>query len=248
MPSIAIRRITSLDDPQLPAACDVMTEAFKSVADPLLVAMTGGDLSLSQASLKGYIGGAIVEGETYFAEQDGDVVGISCWFPPGNEILATEKQQDAGWNEYLGKLSQAGRDWQNEIHPRLGALYSSSLPTPTAKVDDYHLTLLGVHPALQRRGIGAKLIKEGIDRAEKLGVNVSLDANTDAAVSVYKKLGFRVAGAGELPSPWGDFTSYILVWQHGVNVWPQSTLKGVSLIREARCTLQDISVQTFCRW
>lgn len=52
----------------------------------------------------------------------------------------------------------------SQYMPRSNALYSRSLPTPTSKVDGYHLTLLGVLPALQGKGVGGKLVLEGQER------------------------------------------------------------------------------------
>lgn len=74
-------------DDQIDKATAVMTESFTHTGDPLLVAYVGGDMSLSKALFKAFIVAAINNGETYFAQVDNEIIGVSCWFGPGKQFI-----------------------------------------------------------------------------------------------------------------------------------------------------------------
>lgn len=57
----------------------------------------------------------------------------------------------------------------------------------------YHLNFLGVHPDYQRRGIGAKIVRYGVEKAKEEGIPCSLEASR-AGKKVYVNCGFREIG------------------------------------------------------
>jgi len=97
--------------------------------------------------------------------------------------------------------------------PRYNALYSRSLPTPTFKLDVYNLTLLGVMPEFQGKGIGSKLVREGLERARRQHTAVCLDTYTDKDVAHYLHWGFQFRGSEIMTSAWQDFMMTVLVWE-----------------------------------
>jgi ribosomal protein S18 acetylase RimI-like enzyme len=66
------------------------------------------------------------------------------------------------------------------------------------------ITLLVVHPSMQRRGVGTLLVREALARAEKVPFAVVVAANNAPALALYSKLGFvryrqGVIGSNDLP-------------------------------------------------
>lgn len=59
-----------------------------------------------------------------------------------------------------------------------------------------HLHHFGVHPDMQRRGIGMLLAKESLRFVKQKGYQVKLEVhrNNTPAISLYKKLGFKYLG------------------------------------------------------
>lgn len=64
-------------------------------------------------------------------------------------------------------------------------------------VDEVHISTLAVHPSYRRRGIGVSLLREVLSMAyAKGGVVATLEVRTsnEAAVHMYKRHGFEIAG------------------------------------------------------
>jgi ribosomal protein S18 acetylase RimI-like enzyme len=57
----------------------------------------------------------------------------------------------------------------------------------------WHLKYVAVDPAFQRRGVGALLVRAGMERAREEGVPVMLEASPNGE-KLYEKLGFVVVG------------------------------------------------------
>ncbi|KAJ5124940.1 uncharacterized protein N7515_008765 [Penicillium bovifimosum] len=55
----------------------------------------------------------------------------------------------------------------------------------------YYLDMLGVHPSQKGRGLGSKLLKWGLERADAEGLEVYLSASPEGR-PMYEKYGFRV--------------------------------------------------------
>jgi len=53
------------------------------------------------------------------------------------------------------------------------------------------LDYLAVHPDNQGKGVGTALVKSGLEQAERLGLDVFLQALEDG-VNVYRRLGFKI--------------------------------------------------------
>jgi len=64
-------------------------------------------------------------------------------------------------------------------------------------VDEAHLSTLAVDPALRRRGIGERILRESMRQAARQGaemMTLEVRVSNDAARRLYEKLGFRVVG------------------------------------------------------
>jgi ribosomal protein S18 acetylase RimI-like enzyme len=63
----------------------------------------------------------------------------------------------------------------------------------------WYLFLLGVDPSRQRQGIGGRLIEPVLSKAAADGVTCYLDTTHERNVSFYRRHGFEVVTAGQVP-------------------------------------------------
>ena len=69
-----------------------------------------------------------------------------------------------------------------------------------------YLLLLGVDPALQGRGVGARLMAPGLDAADRAGRPCYLETSTESNLGYYRAHGFEVVGERRVPDgplQWG---------------------------------------------
>ena len=86
-------------------------------------------------------------------------------------------------------------------------------------VDESHITLLGIHPDYHRQGLGSLLLYLLLrDAVEKKLERATLEVVTsnEAAMSLYKKFGFKVAGTRKNYYPKTGADAHIL-WRDGLD-------------------------------
>jgi ribosomal protein S18 acetylase RimI-like enzyme len=65
--------------------------------------------------------------------------------------------------------------------------------------DHWYLWLLGVDPPRQGQGLGSRLVRPVLDQADAGGVACYLDTTLERNLTFYRRLGFEVAFAGQIP-------------------------------------------------
>jgi GNAT superfamily N-acetyltransferase len=122
---------------------------------------------------------------------------------PGLEGVATWVFPDAP-PETPDRLAQAGFDDLPEDVPldRLDAVFGSIGPVihDAAPEPHWHLRLLGVDPGRQGSGLGAVLLRHGLERAAEAGYPVLLETFSERALPFYLRNGFDVIVDGVEPS------------------------------------------------
>lgn len=112
------------------------------------------------------------------------------------EILAL--YEGAGWHNYT-KNPQMLRDAYEHSLCILGAYAGDSLVGILRMVGDGHSIIyiqdIIVAPALQRQGIGSRLLTQALERYTHVYQKVLLTDNTEKTVRFYEKLGFATAQA-----------------------------------------------------
>jgi ribosomal-protein-alanine N-acetyltransferase len=64
-------------------------------------------------------------------------------------------------------------------------------------LDELHITLLAVHPAQRRRGLGSRVLRDLLAEARRRGAaaaTLEVNAANTAARGLYDRLGFRIRG------------------------------------------------------
>ncbi len=118
--------------------------------------------------------------------------GISAWLSPSNE---------SHWS--FDKLKQSGL-WR--MTERLGVrasqrfMRSVSFDIPHKDELHWYLLLIGVEPEKQRQGIGNRLMKPMLARAEAEGMTIQLETNDERNLPFYRRHGFELIFEGHVPN------------------------------------------------
>jgi ribosomal protein S18 acetylase RimI-like enzyme len=124
------------------------------------------------------------------------VEGAACWLSPGNtevtlwRILRTGlglQRAVARFNPQARQEFLAALAYMDEAHKR-------EVPGP-----HWYLWALGVDPRCQGQGIGSRLLRPVLARADQDGVPCYLETQTESNVAFYQKRGFEVVSDGVLP-------------------------------------------------
>lgn len=134
-----------------------------------------------------YMDYSIVEAQRYGAVHltDAHYCGVSVWARPLDRDLAAEKHRRklSFVNDHMGAQSvetyTAIVEFMSEAS---GALIDS---------DSWYLSILGLPPASQGRGLGGGLVEEILGRTDASGVPTYLETFTPRNMSFYHRLGYR---------------------------------------------------------
>ncbi|EIW57678.1 uncharacterized protein TRAVEDRAFT_65412 [Trametes versicolor FP-101664 SS1] len=212
--SVVVREVTNPSEADLAQYTKVLAEAF---GYQFFGTALGGDRSLQEPTLLAQINAALVngEGEVHVAElPEVGVVGVAVWFGPGQKFLTSEAQHKAGWDQVMERLPAEYREWWDTFLVDYDALVEKSLG-PGVKVGSYHLQLLGTAPDHQRKGVAKALTQYGDAKARAAGVSSVLETVGPTNVSIYKALGYEVAGSGPIkvppPAAGGSFEMSVII-------------------------------------
>jgi ribosomal protein S18 acetylase RimI-like enzyme len=122
----------------------------------------------------------------------GEIAGAARWLPPGRAQLRVAPALRAAVTTPLRLGSATGRFFAYGRAVEL--LRAHVAPGP-----HWYLAGIGVDPGAQRRGIGAALLRPGIEGAQRDGVPAVLLTNNERNLSFYERHGFRVVAEGATP-------------------------------------------------
>ena len=180
------------DFPSAPALADAL------IVDPFYLAISVDfehDMPARKAVLADYfaysLGEAPPTGRSLTA---GDArPGAAAWLLPRAD--AVDAAESAAKGEYLaGALGPRGHNNYRRIVDFMAARSPAVVP-PEA----WYLSILGISPAAQGRGLGARLLAPTLAEADAAGVPCFLETFTPRSVAFYERLGFR--GAAEHLEP-----------------------------------------------
>jgi len=123
---------------------------------------------------------------------EGAVLGAARWIPPGHASLRVGATLRAfattpfRLRSAMGPFLSYGR--------AVEAMRAEAMPGP-----HWYLAGIGVEPGAQRQGIGAALLRPGIEAAALAGLPAVLLTNTAGNLSFYGRHGFEVVREGDTP-------------------------------------------------
>jgi len=172
--------------PSTPALADAL------IVDPFYLAISVDfehDMAARKAVLASYFGYSLGEAERTgrcLATEDGRL-GAAAWLlPRAEEVDAAES---AAKNEFL--LATLGPRGHGNYH-RIVEFMAARAPAVVPE-GAWYLSILGVSPAAQGRGLGARLLAPTLAEADAAGVPCFLETFTPRSVAFYERLGFRTA-------------------------------------------------------
>ncbi|MDA8017905.1 MAG: GNAT family N-acetyltransferase [Thermoanaerobaculia bacterium] len=120
--------------------------------------------------------------------------GAAAWLlPRGTEELDDDRSAKlARLSQLLGPQGYAN---YVQIVERMSSLTGDVVPAGA-----WYLSIVGVHPSAQGRGLGAKLLAPTLDEARHGGHFCYLETFSTRSVPFYEKLGFRVVGRHPEPT------------------------------------------------
>jgi ribosomal protein S18 acetylase RimI-like enzyme len=132
---------------------------------------------------------------------DGAVRGAAIWWAPGHVEPDDERSTLSGLAD--GPLVVGPRGWARlqEFAGFMSALHHRVAPDP-----HWYLSVLGVEPALQGRGLGSRLLQPILDHLDAEGLPAYLETALARNVQFYRRHGFEV-GAEAAGPPSG-----MMVW------------------------------------
>lgn len=135
-------------------------------------------------------------GHVYAASRGDELVGISAWLPPGAFPLSPRRQLLVS-PEVVRVLAASPRSVPRLIRfmAGIGGLHPAQ--------PYWYLLVVGVEPGERGSGIGARLLRPVLARADEAGEPCYLKTMTERNVAWYRGLGFEVRDAGASFTPGG---------------------------------------------
>lgn len=132
-------------------------------------------------------------GEVYTTQ--GEVLGTAVWLPPGKTDVEPEVMMQLGMAEGPTHL---GEDAFERFLAFMGfcqPLHQQALST----APHWYLMILGVDPFCQGQGIGGRLIQPVLQQADQQGLPCYLETAKERNLPFYRKHGFQVLVATQMP-------------------------------------------------
>lgn len=168
------------------------------IVDPFYLAISVDfehDMAQRKAVLAAYFGYSMDEAARTgrCLVPDDPTLGAAAWLlPRADDVDAAESAAKQAFLE--GALGPRGLDNYHRIVDFMSARAPAVVP-PGA----WYLSILGVSPAAQGRGIGARLLAPTLAEADAAGAPCFLETFTPPSVGFYERLGFCSAAAHHEP-------------------------------------------------
>lgn len=139
------------------------------------------------------LGEAERTGRCLWPEGQDRALGAAAWLLPRTGAL--DAAESAAKHAFLaGALGPRGHANYHRIVDFMAERAPAVVPQ-----DAWYLSILGVSPAAQGRGLGARLLAPTLAEADAAGVPCFLETFTPRSVAFYERLGFRGAASHHEP-------------------------------------------------
>jgi len=182
------------------------------VKDPATHAFTTGKPELIDAMARAMIKpNALIAGEMYTAtDEKGDLIAFTLWLPPGQNVWTTEEQRQMGLYQFLGSLSDEGRDYySNVLGKEFPKVADEFIGMEQAETNTYWCSFAMVREDYQQKGVLRALFELVFPKGKELGKTMAVATTNLRNVAIYEKLGFTTRGERLMKSPWGDWSVWV---------------------------------------
>jgi len=149
------------------------------------------DPAKSKEAMLRYYDYSIYEADQFgkIVEPGDDPFGVSVWSVPLSE---QEMKDKARQKKQL--IQQEMGDSCLAAYEEINAFMSNAAQPLTAD-EDWYLSILGILPEYQGKGLGGDLIRPILEMADSAGVSTFLETFTPRNMSFYERLGYTTAGS-----------------------------------------------------
>jgi len=182
---IKIRKVLHLPVDKLKTAGIILSKAF--CQDPIfryLILDTKQRLKTLNHYFQHVIKYGLRYGEVYSSP---NLEGISVWLPPNNSSHTRWKAIRTGALVLPLKVKWKYLTLQNKIYKFTDNLHKKLVPYP-----HWYLSLIGVGPNHQGKGVGQHLLSTTINRIDLECKPIYLETNKEKNVEIFKRFGFRI--------------------------------------------------------
>jgi len=182
---IEIRKILHLPVDKLKTAGIILSKAFSQ--DPIfsyLIPDTKQRLKTLNLYFQHVIKYGLRYGEVYSSP---NLEGISIWLPPNNSSHTRWKAIRTGALVLPVKIKWKYLTLQNKIYKFTDNLHKKFVPYP-----HWYLSLIGVGPNHQGKGVGQQLLSTTINKIDLECKPIYLETNKEKNVEIFKRFGFRI--------------------------------------------------------
>ena len=175
---------------QIPAAAETLARAFND--DPLMVYAIPDPSERARLLPDVYarmVRFGLLAGEVHVTA--GALEGVALWLPP-NAKWTRENIEASGMHQLATIIGDGAYQRYREVVSREWQARERDITGPC-----WYLFLLGVEPSRQRRGLGGRLIRPVIERAEIEQFACYLETENQRNVAFYLKQGFNMIVNGE---------------------------------------------------
>ena len=161
--------------------------------DPFYVALEAAvaDRSNSTDAMLAYYAYSILEAERYglVLRPDGEPVGLSLWSLPLDEAEMADRklQKSAAISTNMGTRCL-------EVYEAITG-FMSAATGPLVSHQNWYLSIVGISPGWQGRGLGEQLVRPALKRADEAGAASYLETFNEKNMSFYRRFGFDTAGS-----------------------------------------------------
>lgn len=167
---------------------DVLLRAFDH--DPFYRWIFSGEAAWRRRGRRNFVlhlRSAIREGASAFTS--GSRTGAALWEPPGH----ADGRLSLGFR--LIRRAAVYRSCALHLYPAYRLLRARRPRTP-----HWYLSVLGVAPESQGRGLGSQLLEPVFDLADRAGIPAYLETMTEANLAFYRRHGFELVDGFGLPA------------------------------------------------
>jgi len=175
---------------QIPEAAATLARAFND--DPLMVYAIPDPSERARLLPDVYarmVRFGLLAGEVHVTA--GALEGVALWLPP-NAKWTRENIEASGMHQLATIIGDGAYQRYREVVSREWQARERDITGPC-----WYLFLLGVEPSRQRRGLGGRLIRPVIERAEIEQFGCYLETENQRNVAFYLKQGFNMIVNGE---------------------------------------------------
>jgi len=176
------RRLTAPNEQERTRIIEILEMAL--INDNAIVCLTGASKTSERVLYEVCMNTCLRDGEVWVAGFNDQIHAVSFWIRPGTDFHIGLSE------DYFRHLGDDIKDWvTHHFTPKYNELYQSSYPNgPQARAEAWHLLLIGVQPAYQRRGLGKLLIDVLREAADRQSQCMTADVQTTSAVCPYESI------------------------------------------------------------